>query len=64
MENKILEVVYVFNDINNTKGIDELRLLADDIMQRNGWILALWNDRVIGGVKEEYLKAFYLTSSN
>lgn len=64
MENKILEVVYVFNNINNTKGIDELRLLADDIMQRNGWILALWNDRVIGGVKEEYLKAFYLTPSN
>ena len=63
MENKILEVVYVFNNINNTKGIDELRLLADDIMQRNGWILALWNDRVIGGVKEEYLKAFYLEIS-
>jgi hypothetical protein len=63
MENKILEVVYVFNNINNTKGIDELRLLADDITQRNGWILALWNDRVIGGVKEEYLKAFYLTPS-
>lgn len=60
MENTILEAVYVFN---NTEGITELRVLADDIEQRNGWVLAFWNDKVVGGVKEEYLKAFYLTPS-
>jgi hypothetical protein len=58
MGNKILEAVYLFN---NTEGITELRVLADGIEQRNGWILAIWNDQVVGGVKEEYLKAFYLT---
>lgn len=58
MGNRILEAVYVFN---NTEGMTELRVLADSIEQRNGWILAIWNDRVVGGVKEEYLKAFYLT---
>lgn len=61
MGNTILEAVYVFN---NTEGITELRVPADDFEQRNGWILALWNDKVIGGVKEEYLKAFYLKPSN
>jgi hypothetical protein len=60
MVNAILEAVYVFN---NTEGITELRVLADSIEQRNGWVLAFWNDEVIGGVKEEYLKAFYLTPS-
>lgn len=60
MGNTILEAVYVFN---NTEGITELRVPADSIEQRNGWILAIWNDKVIGGVKEEYLRAFYLTSS-
>lgn len=57
MENKILEVIYIFN---NTEEITELRVLADSIEQINGWILALWNGEVVGGVKEEYLKAFYL----
>lgn len=56
MENK-LEAVYIFN---NTEGITELQVLADSIEQRNGWVLALWKNEVIGGVKEEYLKAFYL----
>lgn len=60
MGNKILEAVYI---LNNTEGITELRVLADGIEQRNGWVLALWNDMVVGGVKEEYLKAFYLTPS-
>ena len=50
-------IVYVFN---NTEGLTELRILADSIEQRNGWVLAVWNDKVIAGVKEEYLKAFYL----
>ena len=60
MGNDILEAVYVFN---NAEGITELRVPADSIEQRNGWVLAFWNDRVIGGVKEEYLRVFYLTPS-
>ena len=58
MGNTILEAVYVFN---NTEGITELRVPADSIEQRSGWVLAICNGEVIGGVKEEYLKAFYLT---
>jgi hypothetical protein len=60
MGNTILEAVYVFN---NTERITELRVPADSIEQINGWILAIWNGSVVGGVKEEYLKAFYLTPS-
>lgn len=60
MGNNILEAVYIFN---NTEGITELKVPADGIEQRNGWVLALWNDMVVGGVKEEYLKAFYLAPS-
>lgn len=60
MGNKLLDAVFVFND---AKGIDELRILADSIEQRNGWVLAIWNDRVVAGAKEEYLKAFYLAIS-
>lgn len=58
MENNALEAVFVFN---NADGVDELRLLADDIKQTNGWVLAIWNNKVVGGVKEEYLRCFYLT---
>lgn len=61
MGNMILEAVYLFN---NAEGVTELRVLADGIEQRNGWVLALWNDKVVGGVKEEYLRTFYLTPSN
>ena len=57
MKNELLEVVYIFN---NAKGISELRILADSIEQRNEWILALCNGDVVGGVKEEYLRAFYM----
>lgn len=60
MGNKLLEAVYLFN---NAEGVTELRVLADGIEQRNGWILAIWNDRVVAGAKEEYLKAFYLEIS-
>ena len=60
MGNTILDAVYIFNNI---EGITELRVPADSIEQRNGWILALWNDKVVGGVKEEYLRAFYLAPS-
>lgn len=57
MEENMTRVVYV---LNNTEGITEFKVLADSIEQRNGWVLALWHNQVIGGVKEEYLKAFYL----
>ena len=57
MENKIYKAVYLLND---TKGITELKILADSIEHRSGWVLALWKDKVVGGVKEEHLKAFYL----
>lgn len=60
MEN-LTNIVYVFN---NTDGLTELRVLADDIEQRGGWVLAIWKNHVIGGVKEEYLKAFYLEANN
>ena len=50
-------IVYVFN---NTEGLTELRILADSVEQRNGWVLAFWRNQMVGGVKEEHLKAFYL----
>lgn len=61
MENNILKAVFIFN---NSEGITELKIPADGIEQRNGWVLAVWENAVIGGVKEEYLKAFYLMSGN
>ena len=60
IDNKVLEAVYI---LDNTEGNIELRVLADNIEQRNGWVLALWNNQIVGGVKEESLKAFYLTHS-
>jgi hypothetical protein len=57
MKENITRAVYV---LNNAEGITEFGVLADSIEQRNGWILALWHNEIIGGVKEEYLKAFYL----
>ena len=57
MENIMTRVVYVFD---NTEGQTELRVLADSIEQRSGWVLAIWKNHIVGGVKEEYLKAFYL----
>jgi hypothetical protein len=56
MENK-LRLVYLFD---TTEGLSELRVLADSVEQRNGWVLAVWNNQVIGGVKAEHLKAFYM----
>lgn len=50
-------IVYVFN---STEGVTELRILADSVEQRNGWVLAFWRNQMVGGVKEEHLKAFYL----
>ena len=57
MRNEMLDAVFIFNDIEE---MTTLRVPADKIEQRNGWILALWNDEIISGVKAEYLKAFYL----
>lgn len=58
MEDNVLEAVFVFNGAD---GVDELRLLADDINQKSGYVLAIWKGKVVGGVKEEYLRCFYLT---
>lgn len=52
--------IYVIFVFNNEKGSVELRLVADSIEQRNGWVLALYRNHLVGGVKEEHLKAFYL----
>ena len=57
----MVNAVFVFN---GTKGDVELRLVADSIEQRNGWVLALYRNHIVGGVKEEYLKAFYLDVNN
>ena len=58
MGNNILEAVFVFNNAERTT---ELRVPANSIEQRSAWVLALLDDKVVGGVKEEYLRAFYLT---
>ena len=60
MKSNLLNAVFLFND---AEGTTELRVLANDIEQRNGWVLAIWRDRVVGGAKEECLKAFYLEIS-
>lgn len=52
-----VNVVFIFDC---TKGNVELRLVADSIEQINGWVLALYHNHLVGGVKEEHLKAFYL----
>ena len=57
---KDTNIVYVFND---AEGCVELRILADSVEQRNGWVLALWKSQVVSGVKEEFLKAFYLEAN-
>ena len=56
-----LKLVYVFD---SEEGLTELRVLADSIEQRNGWVLAIWRNQIMGGVKEEHLKAFYLEAVN
>lgn len=60
-ETNVLILVYV---LDTTEGLTELRVLADSVEQRNGWILAIWHNQVIGGVKEEYIKAFYLETDS
>ena len=60
MEDKIIPLDAVFK-LDSENGMTELRLLADSVDHRKGWVVALWKGRVVGGVKEEHLKAFYLT---
>lgn len=57
MEENITRVVYI---LNNTEGCTELQVFADSVEHRGGWVLAIWHNQVMGGVKEEHLKAFYL----
>lgn len=57
MESAIFEAVYVFNDAD---GVTKIKVGANSIEQINGWVLAMLDGKVIGGVKEEYLRAFYL----
>lgn len=61
MENNVSRAVYI---LKNTEECSELGVLADSIEQRNGWVLAIWRNQIIGGVKEEHLKAFYLEVVN
>lgn len=61
MENNVSRAVYI---LKNTEECSELGVLADSIEQRNGWVLAIWRNQIMGGVKEEHLKAFYLEVVN
>ena len=56
MDHKIFAVFM----LNSKEGITEIRFPANNIEQRNGWVIARWDEKVVGGVKEECLKAFYL----
>ena len=58
-ENEKLRVVYI---LDTPTGITKFKVVADSVEQRNGWVLAIWRDNVVGGVKTEFLKAFYLES--
>lgn len=60
MEDNTFVPIYMVCVFNNTEGLTELRILADSIEQRNGWVLAFWRNQMVGGVKEKHLKAFYL----
>lgn len=60
MEDNKFVPIYIVYIFNNTEGLTEMRILADSIEQRNGWILAFYHNQMVGGVKEEHLKAFYL----
>lgn len=57
MEKNLLRVAYILDKV---EGNPELRIPADSIQQRNGWVFAICNNQIVGGVKEEYLKGFYL----
>ena len=57
MEKTIFEAVYLFNDAD---GVAKIKVPVTSIKQINGWVLAMFDGNVVGGVKEEYLRAFYL----
>ena len=64
MENKISRVVYILDTpeyiLDTPERITELRVVADSVEQKDDWVLAIWNNNVVGGVKMAHLKAFYL----
>ena len=57
MENKITRVVYI---LDTPEGVTELKVVADRIKQTGDWVLAIWENNVVCGVKMAHLKAFYL----
>lgn len=61
MENNISKAVFIFND---TEGITEFKVPAQGIEERNGWIVAFWENQMTGGVKAEHLKAFYFEAKD
>lgn len=52
-----LYLVFIFND---TKKFSEMKIPADSIVQKDGWVFASYKNNIVGGAKEEHLKAFYL----
>lgn len=68
MENKIIRVVYILDTpasiLDKPEGITELKVVVDSVEQQGDWILAVWHNKVVGGVKAEHLKAFYLEAED
>ena len=64
MENQISRVVYILDTperiLDTSERIAELKVVADSVEQRGDWVFAIWNDKIVGGVKIAHLKAFYL----
>ena len=61
MKNNILNAVFILND---TEGMTGLKVPAQGIEERNGWVIALWENQMTCGVKAEHLKAFYLEAED
>lgn len=57
MENEVLRVIYI---LDTPEGITELKVVAHGVQQEGDWVLAIWNNNVVGGVKMAHLKAFYV----
>lgn len=55
----MLEAVYLFSN-TETEGPTEIRVVANAIELRNGWILSFWNGTMVASAKAECLKACYL----
>lgn len=54
-----LYLVFIFND---TKEFSEMKIPADSIVRKDGWVFASHRNNILGGAKEEHLKAFYLSA--